>query len=124
MESEPAPRVERPRPTDMSEEQLGFRRQDAVRWLQPGVLVSTGVQSVMAEIFGSFADKRELQGTLPSRVHRHDDGDELWFDFVADLGDGFDATYSIASLLAASELQPAGAAEPLPRGRILVMGGD
>jgi hypothetical protein len=124
MESEPAPRVERPRPTDMSEEQLGFRRQDAVRWLQPGVLVSTGVQSVMAEIFGSFADKRELQGTLPSRVHRHDEGDELWFDFVADLGDGFDATYSIASLLAASELQPAGAAEPLPRGRILVMGGD
>lgn len=124
MESEPAPRVQRPRPTDMSEEQLGFRPQRAVRWLQPGVLVSTGAQSVMAEIFGSFADKRELQGTLPARVHRHDRGEELWFDFVADLGDGFDATYSVASLIAASELRPKGATEPLPRGRILVMGGD
>ncbi|MGH3762144.1 metallophosphoesterase [Actinophytocola sp.] len=124
MESDPAPRVERPRPTDMSERQLGFRPQRAVRWLQPGVLISTGAQSVMAEIFGSFADKRELQGTLPAAVHRHDGDDELWFDFVADLGDGFDATHSIASLLAAPELLPAGATEPLPRGRILVMGGD
>ena len=124
MESEPAPRVERPRPTDLSEEQLGFRRQKAVRWLQPGVLISTGAQSVMAEIFGSFADKRELQGTLPTRVYDHNVGDELWFDFVADLGDGFDATFSVASLLAASELQPEKAPEPLPRGQILVMGGD
>jgi hypothetical protein len=124
MESEPLPRVERRRPTDLSEEQLGFRQQKAVRWLQPGVLISTGAQSVMAEIFGSFADKRELQGTLPTRVYDHDDGDELWFDFVADLGDGFDATYSVASLLAAPQLQPAGAEKPLPRGQILVMGGD
>src|SRR3954452_10267326 len=124
MESEPAPRVERPRPTDLSEEQLGFKPQKAVRWLQPGVLVSTGAQSVMAEIFGSFADKRELQGTLPTRVYAHDDGDELWFDFVADLGDGFDASFSVASLLAASELQPDGAAKSLPRGQMLVMGGD
>jgi hypothetical protein len=125
MESEPAPRVERPRPTDMSEEQLGFRPQRAVRWLQPSVLISTGAQSVMAEIFGSFADKRELQGTLPAQVHEHSgDGDELWLDFVADLGDGFDATYSVASLIAASELRPAGTTEPLRRGHILVMGGD
>jgi hypothetical protein len=108
----------------MSEEQLGFRTQSAVRWLQPSVLVSTGAQSVTAEIFGSFADKRELQGTLSSKVYRHDEGGELWLDFVADLGDGFDATYSVASLLASAQLQPKGATEPLPRGRILVMGGD
>jgi hypothetical protein len=123
MESEPAPRVERPRPTDMSEEQLGFRPQKAVRWLTPSVLISTGLQSVISGIFGSYADKRELQGTLPATVYRQD-GDELWFDFVADLGDGFDATYSVASLLAASELRPDGVTEPLPRGRMLVMGGD
>jgi hypothetical protein len=124
MESEPAPRVERPRPSEISEEQLGFRPRDAVRWLAPSVLISTGAQSVMAEIFGSFADKRELQGTLPATVHEHSAGDELWLDFVADLGDGFDATYSVASLLARAALQPDGATEPLPRGRILVMGGD
>ena len=110
----------RPRPREITEEQLGFRPRPAVRWLNPGVLVSTGAQSLMATIFGSYADKRELQGTLPAKVHRHD-GEELWLDFVADLGDGFDATYSVASLLAASELT---VGETAPRGRILVMGGD
>ncbi|MGH3881051.1 MAG: metallophosphoesterase [Actinophytocola sp.] len=118
--------MERPRPTDDSEEQLKFRKQRAVRWLDPRVLVRTGAQSMMAEIFAAFADKRELQGTLTQPVFsaRTETEEELWFDFVADLGDGFDATYSIASLLAASELQPEGATRDLPRGRLLVMGGD
>ncbi len=106
----------------MSEEQLGFRPQRAVRWLAPKVLITTGAQSLVAEIFGSYADKRELQGSLPADVHEHATTDELWLDYVADLGDGFDATYSIASLLAADELTPG--TEPLPRGQILVMGGD
>ncbi|MGQ0837463.1 metallophosphoesterase family protein [Actinokineospora sp.] len=113
----------RPRPTDLTEGELGFQRQAAVRWLAPRVLVSTGIQSAIATIFGSYADKRELQGSLPAAVHRHDDGDELWFDFVADLGDGFDATYSIASLLAAESVEVPGH-DPLPRGRLLIMGGD
>jgi hypothetical protein len=29
-----------------------------------------------------------------------DEDGEMWFDYVADLGDGFDATYAIAWLLA------------------------
>lgn len=113
----------RPRPTDSSEEQLGFRMRKAVRWLAPRVLITTGAQSLVAEIFGSFADKRELQGGLPSTVHRHAGADELWLDFVADLGDGFDATYSIASLLAAEQVELPDT-EPLPRGKLLIMGGD
>ncbi|HEU5472861.1 MAG TPA: metallophosphoesterase [Actinophytocola sp.] len=125
--TDPVPPVEapvaRPRPTDLTEEQLGFRRQRAVRWLRPGVLVKTGAQSLLAAIFGSFADKRELQGGLPAVIHRHDSGSELWLDYVADLGDGFDATFSIASLLAAETLEVPGAGK-LPRGRLLVMGGD
>ena len=115
--------AERPRPTDMSEEQLSFRPRKAVRWLAPRVLVGTGLKSLVAEVFGSYADKRELQASLPHTVHHHDDGEELWFDFVADLGDGFDATYSVASLLAAPEL-PLPSGETLPRGRLLMMGGD
>jgi hypothetical protein len=117
------PPVARPRPVDMSEQELGFRPQKAVRWLAPRVLITTGAQSLVAEIFGSFADKRELQGSLPSVIHRHGDGAELWLDYVADLGDGFDATYSIASLLAKPTLELPGA-EPLPRGQLLIMGGD
>ena len=111
----------RPRPHDTSEKELGFRPQQAVRWLNPKVLISTGVQSLVAEIFGSYADKRELQGGLSAQVYDHADDDELWLDFVADLGDGFDATYSIASLLAAPSLDLDG---PTPRGKLLVMGGD
>lgn len=115
--------VARPRPTDMSEEELGFRPQAAVRWLAPRVLITTGAQSLVAGIFGSFADKRELQGGLRAGVHHHDTADELWLDYVADLGDGFDATYSVASLLAAETLDVPGPGT-LPRGRLLMMGGD
>ncbi|SDC32726.1 metallophosphoesterase family protein [Actinokineospora iranica] len=117
------PETARPRPTAMTEVELGFAPQPAVRWLAPKVLVSTGIQSLIAAIFGSYADKRELQGGLAAGVHRHDATDELWFDFVADIGDGFDATYSIASLLAAERIDVADHG-PLPRGRLLVMGGD
>ncbi|MBO1266464.1 hypothetical protein [Arthrobacter cavernae] len=49
-------------------------------------------------------------------------GKELWLDFAADLGDGFDATYSVALLLAQETLDVGGAV--LPRGRVLVLGGD
>jgi hypothetical protein len=102
--------------------QLGFQPQPAVRWLMPPVLISTGIKALLAGIFGSFADKRELQQVLPGELHAKGDGPELWFDFVADLGDGFDATYSIASLLAADKLETGG--HSLPRGELLVMGGD
>ena len=110
------------RPKDLSELELGFARQRAVRWLSPSVLVGTGTRALLASIFGSYSDKRELQAVLPSMVHRHDLTDELWFDFVADVGDGFDATYSVASLLAAPKLDIDGT--PLPRGELLVLGGD
>ena len=110
------------RPKDLSELELGFARQRAVRWLSPRVLVGTGLRVMLANIFGSYSDKRELQAVLPSTVHHHDDGAELWFDFVADVGDGFDATYSVASLLAAPELDVGGT--PLPRGQLLILGGD
>ena len=106
----------------MSELELGFAPQRAVRWLSPSVLTSTGIKALLASIFGDYSDKRELQAVLPKRIHHHDDASDLWFDFVADVGDGFDATYSVASLLAAPHLDVGG--ESLPRGRLLVLGGD
>jgi hypothetical protein len=115
-------RVKDSRPHDLSEEQLGFRRRGAVRWLLPTVLASAGLKALLAGIFGAYADKRELQSGLQAEIYHHGD-DELWFDFVADLGDGFDATYSIASVLAAPQLSPAENLH-LPRGQVLVMGGD
>lgn len=46
----------------------------------------------------------------------------LWLDFTADLGDGFDATYTVASLLAEKSLLVDG--HELSRGKVLVLGGD
>ncbi|MFF1384771.1 hypothetical protein ACFVWT_14520 [Arthrobacter sp. NPDC058288] len=46
----------------------------------------------------------------------------LWLDFTADLGDGFDATYTVASLLAEESLLVEG--HDLRRGKVLVLGGD
>jgi len=94
-----------------------------VPWLAPLLLLSTGLRTLLAILFGAYLDKRELQNALPDDVHRQQPTDgELWIDYVADLGDGFPATYSVAHLLAQPELDLDG--ERLPRGHVLVMGGD
>lgn len=73
--------------------------------------------------------------------------DELWFDFIADTGDGGNSTYAVARLLAQPSLRvkvkvedlrassrtrssmggvvnPTHAAKKLPRGDLLLIGGD
>jgi hypothetical protein len=62
------------------------------------------------------------QGELP-RVLKLDNK-AMWVDFIADLGDGFEATYAMAYLLAADKLQVSGERDPLPAGQMLIFGGD
>lgn len=52
--------------------------------------------------------------------------DELWFDFMADTGDGGNSTYAVARLLAQPSLKvkTAGSKQYLPRGDLLLIGGD
>jgi len=120
LQAQPAPR---PRPRSLDPRELGFTPQPPVPWLAPLLLLSTGLRTLLAMLFGAYLDKRELQNSLPREVPRHDAiNGELWLDYVADLGDGFDATYSVAYLLAQRELTIDG--KRLPRGHILVMGGD
>ena len=110
---------------------LGFLPSDSVRWLSPSELWRAGVKVVLSSLFANYADKREVQQALPVKALAvpADAGGELWLDFVADIGDGFDATYTVALLLAADKLDPEPApdgtpAPPLPRASVLVMGGD
>nr|WP_245712973.1 metallophosphoesterase [Micromonospora nigra] len=111
----------RPRSTDPRE--LGFTPRGPVPWLAPFLLVSTGIRTLLAILFGAYLDKREMQSALPARIGRQVGPDGgLWLDYVADLGDGFDATYSVAYLLAQRELDVDG--HRLPRAQTLVMGGD
>jgi hypothetical protein len=111
-----------PRPTSLEPEQLGFRIRRPVRWLGPVLLAATGARVALAEQFGAYLDKRELQSALEPPRLDHSDADEFWFDYVADVGDGFDATYSVAYLLGQSSLTVDG--QSLPRGQALVLGGD
>ncbi|HYY12182.1 MAG TPA: hypothetical protein VE781_14695 [Kineosporiaceae bacterium] len=109
---------------------LGFTPQDEVRWLAPGELLRTAVKVGLSSVFADYADRREVQAALPATtltlVPDADGG--VWLDHVADLGDGFDPTYTVALLLAAETLEVDGAgggpASTLPRGRLLVLGGD
>jgi hypothetical protein len=110
-----------------------------VRWYSPSHLVSTGWRSIVSEIFGQYADQRIMQATIDgftpdvmdSVVARYNytdaralgDGNTVWVDYVADLGDGFDSTYAVASLISAPSLDVKGAGT-LPGGRLLIMGGD
>jgi hypothetical protein len=115
------------RPQDLTPGELGFERRPPVPWLSPLLLAATGIRVVLAELFGAYLDKRELQAVMAGAEHRYDADDELWIDYVADAGDGFDATYTIAHLVARPALtveRPDGSTFELPRGRVLVLGGD
>jgi len=113
-----------PRPRSMDPQEIGFTPQRMVGWLAPLLLLSTGLRALLAILFGAYLDKRELQNSLDGEWFDHSataDG-EMWLDYVADLGDGFHATYSVAWLLAQRHLTLDG--DELPRGRLLLMGGD
>ena len=110
-----------------------------VRWYSPVHLISTGWRSVVSEIFGQYADQRIMQATIDgftpevmqkvvgrynySDLPQLGDGNAVWVDYVADLGDGFDSTYAMASLISAPSLDIKDAGK-LPGGKLLIMGGD
>ncbi|MDX8540784.1 metallophosphoesterase [Mesorhizobium abyssinicae] len=113
-------------------------------WFSPGLLLRLLWRVVLSDLFGQYADRRlivaaldtappdELVGRaqqfLPGKNNEElwtlepDEDGAVWVDFVADLGDGFDATYAIASLLGQERLAVNG--DMLKRGQILFMGGD
>ena len=119
---------------------LSWTRQRMTQWFDPAQLARTGIRALLSGIFGAYADQREVQAALShGAAPAIDDcsgGDELWIDYAADLGDGFDSTYTIAWLLGQAALPPppedATPAEKArgalladtQRGQVLVLGGD
>ena len=111
------------RPSSLDPAELGFTPRGPVAWLSPTQLAATGIRVAFAAQFGAYLDKRELQLALPTAVHAdHAQSEELWIDYIADLGDGFDATYSMAYLLAQDNIEVNDGV--LPRAQVLVLGGD
>lgn len=116
---------------------LTWTPQRMTQWFDPAQLIRTGIRALLSGIFGAYADQRETQAALAHgaqpAIHDYSAAPELWLDFAADLGDGFDATYSVAWLFGQERLP----AETLPehprqrellaatrRGQVLILGGD
>jgi hypothetical protein len=99
----------------------GWIRQPEVRWLDPSILAKAGVEVAVSGTFGAFADKREIQ-TQPQGPFDYTSSGELWIDYLSDTGDGWAATQTMAWLLAQPSLTVG--EEILPRGKILLLGGD
>jgi hypothetical protein len=114
-----------PPPRPASEAELGFQRRRPVQWFAPSVLARAGMKVVLSAAFGDYLDKRELQLSLGDWVFT--DGmqdDEAWIDVIADTGDGFDPTYTVAWCASQPTLRPEGANRDLPRGGYLILAGD
>ncbi len=106
-----------------------------VNWFEPAILFQTGIKALISSLFGNYADRREMEAALDmplpgsiisNTLAEYSDLDEIWVDFISDTGDGFNSTYSVASTVAQPYLtvEDDGAAIKLPRGRILILGGD
>jgi hypothetical protein len=122
-----------------------------VDWFDPGLLAKVGVRTVISSTLGSYTDQRLMQAATDNAqdeselANRYNYSGEtikiadklvvteqlpaekdgaVWVDYIADLGDGFEATYAMAYLLAADELKVAGEPAPLPAAPLLIMGGD
>ncbi|WNG42567.1 metallophosphoesterase [Archangium minus] len=103
-----------------------------VRWLHPGMLIRTGLDALVAAVFGARADHRLIEAVVRPQPPYFDYSEEspnedFWLDYVADTGDGWNSTYAVARLMALPSLEvkdPENQPHTLERGRILVLGGD
>jgi hypothetical protein len=106
------------------------KRPSMAGWYDPGLLAATGIRSAISGLFGHFADKREAiaaaNAIQPTPADAEFDysganpGGDFWFDYLADSGDGWNSTYAMARLAAQDSLDGG----QLPRGQLLILGGD
>lgn len=117
-----------------------------VHWFDPGQLLDAGLKKVVSTVIGARSDQRIVHALAARRgrfydysfhyrsgrrepfVDRTRPRDEIWIDYVSDTGDGWNSTYAVAYAVAQPQLhvQSADGETPvlLPRGDLLVFGGD
>ncbi len=113
------------------------RLRGPVRWLLDRQLLVNLREILLYSAFGTRIDPRNWMAGLEVDLTDGFTGDEFWFDYLSDTGDGMKATYSVAYLaysdLWASSAVKAGkvafdqggkATHRLPRGAFLLIGGD
>ncbi len=116
---------------------------EMVRWYDPRLLIKVGIRTMVSSVFGQYADQRITQaatdsaapeeivrrydyaGGDPSNCIRCDENGAYWVDYMADTGDGFLSTYTMAYLLAQDHLKvEGGGGGELKAGQVLILGGD
>jgi hypothetical protein len=99
-----------------------------VGWFDPGQLVRTAADVIVSAMFAKNADRRVLDALSHPSADPCDYStrSELWLDYVADTGDGWNSTYAIAQSLAQPTLDVSNkdATHSTKRGEVLVFGGD
>lgn len=119
-----------------------------VSWYDPRLLARIGIRTIISSVFGQYADQRLMQavtdpctddelrcrydysktdGPAEGETGQNrlalDESGAFWIDYVSDVGDGFEPTYTTAYLLAQASLDVPNAGK-LRHGEILIMGGD
>lgn len=92
-----------------------------MRWLELVQLAKTGHQAGFATRLAGFSDPRRAEGGSPGEIYDLKAlPDTFVMDYLADTGDGFDATYAVARSVS-GRMGPPG---PTQRADLLVLGGD
>ena len=123
-----------------------FEKPKMVGWYDFSQLRDTAIKTAISTVIGEYADPRagssdpraQIFFDYSKKLKRTDDDfepikdkedtdrKEIWIDYVADVGDGWNSTYAVAFNLAQPEIPSSGDInkEPLKRGEILILGGD
>jgi hypothetical protein len=119
-----------------------------VGWYDPRQLIRTGIDVAISTIFGRNSDFRLLEALASREIEDYYDHSvecdviglddtpqvvetdrqlsEVWLDYIADVGDGWDSTYCAAYNIAQDlELtSPDAKTYKTQRGSVLIFGGD
>lgn len=129
---------------------FSISRKRQVSWFDARQLLATSSRALAATIIGSMSGRRELMAALdpePGTEFDYSSRDKLWIDYIADTGDGWDATTTVFWLAgrdglllrrdgaeteqpiatacsAEASLQPQSDELLLKAGELLIFGGD
>jgi calcineurin-like phosphoesterase family protein len=112
-------------------------------WYDPRQLARTGIDVAISTIFGRHSDARITEALVAAAgddsvweddatdnpadadgVYDYSNKPQIWIDYIADTGDGWDSTYTVAYYAGQPQLNLPGVAEAVSRGDLLVFGGD
>lgn len=114
-----------------------IKKAKMVGWYDPRQLIRTAFEVFISTIFGRHADRRIIEalsdsGDVKEKFYydfSEENKDEQWIDYISDVGDGFNSTYTMAYHLARPQLDVATSEEKqnihtTKQGEILIFGGD